>query len=438
MLPSEALEALDNLPPAEALRRPIEGRDTPANRIASLLGASGKAIEPTTFGDILFRWARTEPDALADADIASFQTLSEMVIASERLPKKLGLSKDFQRALLAGEANVTGQFNLTPRSYMMSRLVAHLHEAQGCETAIGWSNGSPMWLLINGLNFAVHDPNDELPHKVEKPTFFAEDVLNKISKLVNHPFVYTLGMRSAAINSILPANGFLQDVLFDGLDLCAYVGAAAQAGRIVMSRDTDAIMKLSGVASTAVAGHIGHLAGHAAGVALFGLAGSWMVVLAPIGAGLGGRVVARNLMRRARYFTFCRREVSALHDAISRHCSASHNVMEQSIKLADSQSTYLSELYNSSSGAAKDVVGDWLDRLKHIQSYRRLVKAKLSQAMSNPTSLDRLDADPLSAAHESLIICARSGIHPGNVSDSASEVVSAATALHKKMSLVSI
>jgi hypothetical protein len=112
--------------------------------------------------------------------------------------------------------------------------------------------------------------------------------------------------------------------------------------------------------------------------------------------------------------------------------------MEQSIKLADSQSTYLSELYNSSSGAAKDVVGDWLDRLKHIQSYRRLVKAKLSQAMSNPTSLDRLDADPLSAAHESLIICARSGIHPGNVSDSASEVVSAATALHKKMSLVSI
>jgi hypothetical protein len=438
MLPPEALEVLDNLPPAEALRRPIEGRDTPANRIASLLGASGKAIEPTTFGDMLFRWARTEPDSLEDADISNVKTLSEMLIASERLPKKLGFSTDLQRALLSGEANITGQFYLTPRSYMMSRLVAHLHEAQGCETAIGWSDGSPLWLLINGLSFSVHDPNDELPNKVEKPTFFAEDALNRISNLANHPFVYTLGMSSMAINSILPAAGFLQDGIFDSLQLCAYVGAAAQAGRIVMSRDTDALMKLSGVASTAVAGHVGHLAGHAAGVALFGLAGSWMVVLAPIGAGLGGRVVARNLTRRARYFMFCRREVSALHDAISRHCSASHNVMEQSIKIADSQSNYLSGLYNSSSGSAKDVVGDWLDRLKHIQSYRRLVKAKLSHAMSNPTSLDRLDSDPLSAAHESLIISARSGIHPGNVSHSASEVVSAATALRKKMSLASI
>ncbi len=438
MLPHDALSALDNLSPGEAIRRPIEGHNTLANRISGLLGASSKALEPTTVGDALFRWARTEPDALADADVSEIKTISEMLNSTERLPKRLGFSKDFQRAALAAEANITGQFMITPRSYMMSRFAAHLHEAQGCEAAIGWSDGSPAWLLINGLGFAVHDPSDKLPNTVEKPTFFAEDTLNQISNLANHPLVYTLGISASFVDSMLPGAGMLNGAVFDGLELCAYVGAAAQAGRIMLSRDTDALMKLSGVASTAVAGHAGHLVGHAAGVALFGLAGSWMVVLAPIGAGLVGRVAARNLTRRVRFLVFCRSEVSALHEAISRHCAASHDIIEQNVKLADAQVSQFSSMYNSSEKTAKIVIGDWLDRIKHIQTYREFMKSKLRHAISNPSSLDRIDHDPLAAAHESLIISSRSGIHPANVTQSANQVVKAATALHRKMSMALI
>jgi hypothetical protein len=439
MLPPDALVALDNLPPMEALHRPLDGDDTPTRRIAALLGNSAKSLEKTSVGDALFRWARTEPEALTEAEISSSKKVSEIVHATGRLPKRLGISVDFQRSMMAGEARLTGSDpTITPRLYMMSRLVAQSHDAQGCEARIGWAQNDPAQILINGLGFAVHDPDQEAPTVLTRPTFFASDRLAKISALMNNPLAYNLFLQSDFINKILPQAAAFEDVFYDGVEIFYCAGAIASAARIIMSRDTDALIKLAGFGSTAIAGELGHAVGHTAAVALFGLAGSWMVILAPVAAGLAGRVAARNLARRARFLLFCRNEVSELHKAISRHCIASNAVIEENLKIAAAQAAHLKNMHDNAGDVAKVVIADWLNRLDHIQSYRRLMSAKLREAAFNPKSLDRYDGDPYAAAHESIIFGARSGIHPANVSSSVKGVVSAVTALQKKMSLAAI
>lgn len=313
MLASDALAALGSLPAEEAIRQPVEAGDTPARRIVALLGGSGKAIEPTTVGDVLFRWARTEPDALAEADVPAAGHVSAILAATGRLPRRLGIAVDLH--LAAGA--------YYPRAYMLSRLVAHMHEAQGCEAAIAYAGDDPPCVMVNGLDFVVQDPATGPPSAIERLTLIPQDILARAVNIANHPLAYALaGITSSTLADILPAFGMAESLLFTGLNISICANAAAQAGRLVMRQDTDALLKLSGVVTTAAAGHIGHVAGQAAAVALFGLAGSWMVVLAPIAGGVAGRVAARNLARGARLLLFCRSEVAALHDAIGRHCAA--------------------------------------------------------------------------------------------------------------------
>ncbi len=439
MFRADALRSLDHIPTEEALRRPIDSGDTPARRIAMLLGGEQKAMEATTVGDVLFRWARTEPDALQEAEISSAARLSEIVAATGRLPKRLGLGIDFQRAASAGTAALGANLQFDPRTYLLSRLVAHLHEAQGCEASIGWAGDDPTWVLINGLGFVVQDPSAGPPSYVEQLTLVPQDLFARAANLAGNPLVYAIsGITSSALADILPPIGMAEDILFTGLQLSAYASAAAQAARLILRQDTDGLLKLSSFVGTAAAGHLGHVAGQAAAVALFGLAGSWMVVLAPIASGVAGRAIARNFARRARFVILCRKEVSALQDAIRHHCAASRDVLEANIQSTTTQSERFSGLYQAADGPAKATIADWLQRVEHIQTYRKLIASRLDRAIHSPTALDRRDGDPLAAAHESLLICARSGVHPANVRETSQSLVAASLQLQQRMSLALI
>jgi hypothetical protein len=441
MLPPDFLAALDNLPPEEALHRPANDKQTSASRVSALLGGGeqGQAAEPVTIGDVLFRWARTEPDSLMEADVPGATHLSDILRATGRLPRRFGFSGDLARAALAESAAVNNYLPWDVRGYLLNRLVAHIHEAQGCEAVIGWSGDSPEWLLINGLGFAVQDPDADPPTLIERLTLVPQDFFSKAFNLTQSPFVYSLmGVSSSMLGGLLPGPGAAIDMLWSGLQVSTYAVAAAQAARIALKRDTDAITKLASLGSAAAASHFGLVAGHAAGLALFGVAGSWLVILAPIATSAAGGVLARNFARRARFRLMCRNEVIALHAAISLQCTASRDVLERNILTTKEQALRFIEMRQTATPQAQVVVANWLERIEHIQSYRMLVASRLHRAVADPGTLDQRDGDPLAAAYESLLICARAGIHPANVVDTSKGLVAAGQALQKKMSLALI
>jgi hypothetical protein len=147
---------------------------------------------------------------------------------------------------------------------------------------------------------------------------------------------------------------------------------------------------------------------------------------------------ADNLARRARFTLFCRKEVAALPDAISRHCAASRDVLEGNMRSTRAQADRLAGMHEGASGKTKAVITDWLDRIDHIQSYRKLVANRLHRAVSDPTALDQRDGDAFGAAQESLLICARAGVHPANIADASKELVAASERLQRKMSVALI
>ncbi len=426
MLPVEVLAALDNLPAEEALRRHVFGHQTAGQRVAALLIGGEHPSEPVTIGDMLFRWARTEPDALHEARIPDLTRVSDIVAATSRLPKRFSMLTDAGRAVAASSA----------RTYLLYRLVAQIHDAQGCEAAIGWAGSDPTWILINGLSFVVQDPSAPPTPTPERLTLVAQDIFQGIT---NNPLVYQLvGVTSTWLSGFLPAFGVIPDMLLVGAQLSTYAVAAAQATSLLMRHDTGELVKLASFASVAGADHLGHWAGHAAGIALFGVAGSWMVILAPIAAGLAGRVMARNVARRARFKLFCNGEMAALHNAIGRHCTTARDVLEGNIQSSTVQTKRFVTMHQEANPKIKAIISDWLQRIEHIQSYRRLIASRLHRAISDPLTLDQRDNDPFAAAHEALLTCARLGIHPANVAAESKELVDACERLQKKMSLALI
>jgi hypothetical protein len=173
-------------------------------------------------------------------------------------------------------------------------------------------------------------------------------------------------------------------------------------------------------------------------VALLGLTGSWAVVHAPVAAGFAGRVAAKTLARRARYAVFCRREVAALNDAVRLHCVASRDALSANIADADAQAGRFREMHAAASGPAQAVVADWLDRLRRIQEFRGLNASRLHRAVTDPSVLDPRGGDPVTAARESLLTCAHVGLHPANVAATTAGIVTASTALEKRMRLTLI
>lgn len=394
-----------------------------------------------TVGDALFRWARAEPEGLAEANVPDFHRLSEMVAAVGRIPRRFSIGPEVQRTL-AGVAGASamqtsfpddGPLMATARNYMIQRLLAHLFSAQGCEACVCGAEGDPMAILLNGLPFVAHDPSEKPPTKINRLTLITEDVLEVVGELANNPLVYALsGLDAGTINTLVP------EVIDYSLDVCLYANAAAQAASILLRRDTNALLKLSSIGSASVAGHVGHVAGHAAGhvtaIALVGLAGPWLILLAPIG-GFAGRVAARNLARRARYHLLCRREAANLSHAVRLHCLAARDAINGNIAAADAQASQFRDMHLASSGPVQDGVADWLDRLQYIQDYRRLISDRLHRASIDPAVLDPHGGDPIAGAQESLLTCGRVGLHPANVATTAKEIVDATKALHAKMAL---
>ena len=321
MLPADALEALDRLPSAEALRRPLMPGDTSARRTARLLAGDVSGDQSMTIGDALFRWARVEPEALAESDIAGLHRMSEMVASVGRIPRRFGLAAEAARSAftLSGESFTDGdQVLVTARTYLIQRLLGHLFDAQGCEVVVCGAEADPTAILLNGLQAVVHDPLTGPPTRIDRLTFVTQDILEWAQGLANNRLVFALiGMDTGTFSGLLPGPDVLGTVLDDGFEICMYTNAAAQAGRMLIRRDINALGNLASLASASVAGHVGHIAGKAAAFALLGVTGSWMVVLAPVAAGFAGRVAAKGLVRRARYELFCRREVAALREAIS-------------------------------------------------------------------------------------------------------------------------
>ena len=425
MLPADLLKALDGLPPEEALRRPVEAGGNAANRIEALLGGNGGAPEPLTVRDMLFRWARTEPASLDEADIPEVRTVSAILAATGRLPRRLGMLTDLQ-----GMAK-----GLTQRSYLLSRFAAHLCDGQGYEACIQSNGDDPIDLVVNGLDFAVQDPDESPPTVLERLTFMAQDVAGQANDLIGSPLAFALpGVTGDVLSRLLPSFGMAQGSLTEVLNLCSYAHTSAQGVGILLRKDWNAILRLGSMTSSVAAGHMGQLAGHAAVAALLGVTGSWVLVLAPIAGGFAGRVAGRNLARRARYRLFCSAEVAAVRTAISRHCRASEEVLKANIAAARVRQERFMGLHTQAEGPAKVVVADWLDRLEGIQSYRKLAASRLDRAAGEPLILDRRDGDILTAAQESLLLGARTGVHPANVSQTAGQLAAACTALHRKMS----
>jgi len=171
--------------------------------------------------------------------------------------------------------------------------------------------------------------------------------------------------------------------------------------------------------------------------ALVGLAGPWLIVLAPA-AGLAGRAAAKNLVRQARYHLLCRHQIIALENAVRRHCAASRDAVETNITAAKAQADKFRSLHSASSGPVQDCISDWLDRVQHIQDFRRLQADRLHRASNDPAVLDTNGGDPIVVAQESLLTCARVGLHPANVATTTQDVVAASKALVKRMETLSI
>ena len=251
MLPADLLHGLDGLPPEEALRRPVTAGGGAAGRIAALLGGAGPEAEPLTVGDMLFRWARTEPVALDEAGLSEVRTVSAILAATGRLPRRLGMATDLHRIARGA----------TSRSYLLSRFAAHLCDAQGYEAAIQFSGDDPTQVLVNGLDFAVQDPGEPPPTQFDCLTFLVQGAAGWTEQLVENDLICVLpGITGGVLGGLLPSLGGAPDLLGESLALCSYAHASAQAIGIVLRNDTDAILRLGSMTSSALAGHAGHFA----------------------------------------------------------------------------------------------------------------------------------------------------------------------------------
>ena len=444
MLQADALAALDRIPSKEALQRPLTPDDTAARRTARLLAGHDGGAEAMTVGDALFRWARVEPEGLADADVVGLRGTSELLAAAGRLPKRFGLAAEAGRSAAGVAARSLGEMSPvdgspllgTARAYVIQRLFVHLFDAQGCEAAICGAEADPTAILLNGLQAVVHDPVQGPPARIDRLTFVTKDLTDKMGALASNPLVFALtGMDAGTLNGLVPGAGTLAGAVNEGLEICIYAKAAAQVGRMLLRRDGGAMVNLASLATTSVAGHVGPVAGQAAAIAVFGLTGSWMVVLAPIATGFTGRVVAKSLARRARYHLFCQSQVADLKDAVRSHCIASRDLLEANMNAADAGAGRFREMHAAASGPVKDCIADWLDRIQQLQAFRRLNTDRFHRASIDPGILDPQGGDPVVAAQESLLSAGRVGLHPANVASTAGRVVESSAALHRRLGL---
>jgi hypothetical protein len=95
---------------------------------------------------------------------------------------------------------------------------------------------------------------------------------------------------------------------------------------------------------------------------------------------------------------FCRRELTALEDAVRGHCKATSDCLEANMRLADRQTEEFRALYASATGTPKDVIELWLERLAELREFRSLHVKRLSRASVTPATLDPQGTDPVIAA----------------------------------------
>jgi hypothetical protein len=425
MLSPEQLRALNGLPPKEALRRPLDASLTKQKRLASLLAGAAEQTSVVTIGDAMFRWARVETEALAEADVTELQRVSDLVGAVGRLPKRLSLYSEAARSaasLAFQDALSVLPFSQQAAMYLQQRAIGYVYDAQGCEASIFGCDDDVGLIMINGLLGAVHSPALGPPTLIDRLTFYTGAAAGLTNEILANPLLCCFsGLEPALVSEIS--------------DAAFYAAAAVQAGRMVLLRDKDALTSFASLASSGLAGHLGAFAGKAAAVTVFGLTGSWVVVLAPAAAGFAGHVVAKNWARRARYHVLCRKEVESLARALSDHCLAARDVIEKNIAKACENADRFRAMHFNASGAAKDCIEDWLDRLDKLQKFRGLHVDRFHRAGTNPTLMDPHEGDLIAAAQEALLASGRVGIHPANVSSSAAAVVHAVAALHRKLTV---
>lgn len=426
MLSPEELQWLNNAPVKEALYHPIQQDISRGRRAASLLAAD-VTHDPSklTVGDMLFRWARVEPEALDESGIIYLKQVSDLFGVVGKLPKRFSLCDESVRS---AEQIAASDLATT---YFEQRFAGQIFHAQGCEASIcGASSASDV--LLNGLQAVVHKSDDNPPTKIEKITIITNKILEKSVNLECNPLVYVI----SSLDSFM-SDGNLGGEFFAGLnglvDIALFANAAAHAGQIILKRDKLAAMNMASLASTSLAGHFGAIAGAAATTAIIGATGSWLMVLTPVAASFGGRVVVKNLARRARYYLFCRQEEQGLRTALEKHCLASRDALHGNINLAARDAEKFKHLRASANDTMKICIDDWLDRLDHIQQVRRVNADRFHRAISDPTTLDHQDGDIMTSAQESILGGARAGLLPANVHSTTKEVVDAIQALHHKM-----
>jgi len=426
MLSPEELQWLNNAPVKEALCYPIQQNVSRGQRAASLLaGDVTHDASKLTIGDMLFRWARVEPEALDESGLAYLNQVSDLFSAVGKLPKRFSL---YDESVRSAEQIVASDL---ATMYFEQRFAGQIFHAQGCEASIcGTSSATDV--LLNGLQAVVHNSDDHLPTKIEKITIVTNKVLEKSVNLQNNPLVCVI----ASLDGFMPGRNLGNEV-FAGLnglvDIALFANAAAHAGQIILKRDKLAAMNIASLASTSLAGHFGAVAGAAATTAMIGATGSWLIVLAPVVASFGGRVVIKNVARRARYYLFCRQEEQALRIALAKHCLASRDALHGNIDLATRDAEKFKHYRASAADTMKICIDDWLDRLDHIQQVRRVNADRFHRAISDPTILDDQGGDIMTAAQESILGGARAGLLPANIHSTTKEVVGTIQALHRKM-----
>jgi hypothetical protein len=426
MLSPEEFQWLNNAPVKEALYYPIQHNVSRGQRAASLLaGDITHDASKLTIGDMLFRWARVEQEALDESGFTYLKQVSDLFGAVGKLPKRFSL---FDESVRSAEQIVASDL---ATMYVEQRIAGQIFQAQGCEASIcGASSATDV--LINGLQAVVHNSDDSLPTKIEKITIVTNKVLEKSVNLQNNPLVCVI----ANLGDFMSGQN-LGDEFFAGLNglvnIALFANAAAHAGQIILKRDKLAAMNIASLASTSLAGHFGAVAGAAATTALIGATGSWLIVLAPVAASFGGRVVIKNVARRARYYLFCRQEEQALRTALAKHCIASRDALHGNIEIAARDAEKFKHFRASATDTMRICIDDWLDRLEHIQQVRRVNADRFHRAVSDPTTLDHQDGDILTAAQESILGGARAGLLPANIHSTTKEVVDTILALHRKM-----
>ena len=402
-----------------------------------------------TVGDALFRWARIEPEAVHDADLRSLKKMSEVVGSIGRLPDRLGVGAEMRRS---GATVALEEFNdvvYSPslvgyaaselvRKYQLNKVVVSLFDAQGAETRVCADENDDELMMVNGLRAVVHDPTDGIPARFERLTFVVQELYDRSVQLSSVANVLPItGLASDVLSELIPSVD-ISDLLPGALAVLSYANIAAQTGRLLLTRDNDGILKLGSLVSGGVVGHVGHGVASAVTIAVLGATGSWALILAPLAAGYAGRVAAKSLIRQARMKIFCRRELTALEDAVRGHCKATSDCLEANMRLADRQMDEFRALHASATGTTKDVIELWLERLAELREFRSLHVKRLGRASVTPVTLDPQGADHVIAAQESLLISARVGLHPMNVTSTTQAVVSASQALRRRMAVAVI